>query len=616
MIPDQVVEEVRARADIVEVVGEFVPDLKKSGKDYKAKCPFHEDRTPSFYVVPAKGFYKCFGCGESGDAFTFVMKKMGLEFVEAVKYVGSRCGVDVQEVRRQDPEQDPMRPLLEANAFARDWFTAQLWESPAGARARTYLERRGVNREVADRFGLGYAPDDWRGLREAAAVHGIGDDVLLQVGLLTTSERSPEPYDRFRDRIIFPIETLPDRVVAFGGRVLDGGVKGAPKYLNSPETPLYHKGEVLYGLSSARHAIRREGGVLVVEGYMDVVSAVSAGLDHVVATLGTAMTPEHARLLKRYTTQVFLLFDSDLAGQKATFRAGDVLLSEGLHPSVVTLPPGEDPDSVAQSEGSDGLARYIDQALDIVDRKLQILEERDFFSSIDGVRRALDGLLPTVRAAADPALRDIYASKVAERTGVRPETIQDELRKAEAAPGRSGDPSARRPDPRQREGRGTTPRIGIPALGPERQLLLLLVKDRSWIDRAGELIGSVDFVEPTYRVIFEALVEDPELQAAPDGMDLAARAALEALLGSEEELAHGGRVFEDSVARIRRQSLDRRIFRLRRDLLEGHEGPEADEAREELEHLEDERKALGEDPATASRNLLKLSRGGNETSDG
>lgn len=616
MIPDQVVEEVRARADIVEVVGEFVPDLKKSGKDYKAKCPFHEDRTPSFYVVPAKGFYKCFGCGESGDAFTFVMKKMGLEFVEAVKYVGSRCGVDVQEVRRQDPEQDPMRPLLEANAFARDWFTAQLWESPAGTRARAYLERRGVNREVADRFGLGYAPDDWRGLREAAAVHGIGDDVLLQVGLLTTSERSPEPYDRFRDRIIFPIETLPGRVVAFGGRVLDGGVKGAPKYLNSPETPLYHKGEVLYGLSSARHAIRREGGVLVVEGYMDVVSAVSAGLDHVVATLGTAMTPEHARLLKRYTTQVFLLFDSDLAGQKATFRAGDVLLSEGLHPSVVTLPPGEDPDSVAQSEGSDGLARYIDQALDIVDRKLQILEERDFFSSIDGVRRALDGLLPTVRAAADPALRDIYASKVAERTGVRPETIQDELRKAEAAPGRSGDPSVRRPDPRQREGRGTTPRIGIPALGPERQLLLLLVKDRSWIDRAGELIGSVDFVEPTYRVIFEALVEDPELQAAPDGMDLAASAALEGLLGSEEELAHGGRVFEDSVARIRRQSLDRRISRLRRDLLEGHGGPEADEAREELEHLEDERKALGEDPATASRNLLKLSRGGNETSDG
>ena len=466
MIPDQVVEEVRARADIVEVVGEFVPDLKKSGKDYKAKCPFHEDRTPSFYVVPAKGFYKCFGCGESGDAFTFVMKKMGLEFVEAVKYVGSRCGVDVQEVRRQDPEQDPMRPLLEANAFARDWFTAQLWESPAGARARAYLERRGVNREVADRFGLGYAPDDWRGLREAAAVHGIGDDVLLQVGLLTTSERSPEPYDRFRDRIIFPIETLPDRVVAFGGRVLDGGVKGAPKYLNSPETPLYHKGEVLYGLSSARHAIRREGGVLVVEGYMDVVSAVSAGLDHVVATLGTAMTPEHARLLKRYTTQVFLLFDSDLAGQKATFRAGDVLLSEGLHPSVVTLPPGEDPDSVAQSEGSDGLARYIDQALDIVDRKLQILEERDFFSSIDGVRRALDGLLPTVRAAADPALRDIYASKVAERTGVRSETIQDELRKAEAAPGRTCDRYSPGTNQRHTEGRCTTPRIPKTALGP------------------------------------------------------------------------------------------------------------------------------------------------------
>ncbi len=615
MIPDDVVEEVRARADIVEVVGEFVSDLKRSGKDYKAKCPFHEDRTPSFYVVPAKGFYKCFGCGESGDAFTFVMKKLGLDFVEAVKYVGARCGVDVREVRRQDPEEDPLRPLLEANAFARSWFTEQLWNSPSGQRARSYLEARGVSREVADRFGLGYAPDEWRGLRDAAGVHGIGDDILLEVGLLTTSERSPEPYDRFRDRIIFPIENLPDRVVAFGGRVLDGGGKGAPKYLNSPETPLYHKGEVLYGLASARHAVRREGAVLVVEGYMDVVSAVSAGIENVVATLGTAMTPEHARLLKRYTTQVFLLFDSDLAGQKATFRAGDVLLAAGLHPSVVTLPPGEDPDSVAQKGGAQGLAQYIDQALDIVDRKLQILEERGFFSSIDGVRRALDGLLPTVRAASDPALKDIYVSKVSERTGVRPQTIQDELTKAEPVPGPGSTSPSRRPPARGGTGRPTSARIGIPSLGPERQLLLLLVKDRTWIDRAAEMIGGVDFVEPTYRVIFEALVEDHELQAAPDGMAPGAARVLEELLGSEEELGHGGRIFEDSMARIRRESLNQRIARLREELTAA-EGAEREELREELEHLEGERKSLGGDWVAASRNLLKHSRGGKETQGG
>ncbi|NNM04074.1 MAG: DNA primase, partial [Gemmatimonadetes bacterium] len=331
MIPDDVVDEVRARADIVDIIGEHVA-LKRAGKDFKARCPFHEERTPSFYVVPSKGFYKCFGCNESGDVFTFLMKRLGLSFVDAVKAVAVRVGVEVRDVSRQGGE-DPHRHLHEANSFAQEFFKKALWDRNAGRPARAYLKKRGIGRDAVERFDLGFAPDEWRSLREGAAVHGIEDPVLLEVGLLVQREIGKEPYDRFRNRIIFPIQSASGRTLAFGGRILGQSGKGAPKYLNSPETPVYHKGEVLYGLSWGKNAIRREEGGLVVEGYMDAVSLAAGGIENVVAPLGTSMTEDQAKLLARYCTKVFLLFDSDAAGLKATFRAGDVLLAAGLHPS-------------------------------------------------------------------------------------------------------------------------------------------------------------------------------------------------------------------------------------------------------------------------------------------
>src|SRR5688500_11391151 len=295
------VEEVRARADIVDVIGEFVP-LKKSGREYKANCPFHEERTPSFYVVPAKGFYKCFGCGESGDVFSFVMKRLGMDFVDAVKYVAARSGVEIREVSRGgDAPEDPFRPHYEANAFAREFFRRMLLDPAIGSDARDYLAHRGIDEATAERFGLGYAPDEWRALRDAAAKHGMSDALLVEVGLLTTSERAPEPYDRSRQRIMFPIEDPSGRVVAFGGRILGSGGsrstgKEPAKYVNTSETPIYHKGQVLYGLGWAKHAIRREGAALVVEGYMDTVSLAAAGFENVVAPLGTSFTDSQAQL--------------------------------------------------------------------------------------------------------------------------------------------------------------------------------------------------------------------------------------------------------------------------------------------------------------------------------
>jgi len=595
VIPDEVVDEVRARADIVDVIGEFVP-LKKAGREYKANCPFHEERTPSFYVVPDKGFYKCFGCQKSGDVFSFVMERLGLDFVEAVKHVAARAGVEVREVSRQREEEDPNAPLYAVNAFAADWFRQRLVDPEGGRVARAYLEGRGIDAHAAERFGLGYAPDEWRALRDAAARHGIDEAVMAEVGLLGSSDRSTEPYDRFRGRIIFPIESMAGKVVAFGGRVLTAERRDAPKYLNSPESPIYHKGQMLYGLSWARHAIRREESALVVEGYIDVVSLAAHGFDNVVAPLGTALTPEQAKLLARYTPRVYLLFDSDPAGLRATFRAGDTLLEEGLHPAVVTLPPGEDPDTLVRGQGPAALRRHVDDAMDVLDRKLQILEDRDYFSSIERTREAVDRLLPTLRAASDPALRDIYVAKVADRTGVRRETLEGELRRPEAPGPR---PRAEAPVPPR-----SVPATRLPRLGAERSLLLLMTKNPDFVERAGEWLGAEDFMDPAYRAIFQALLDDPELRAPPRGIDPVAGERLKEILDDPEEIGHAGRVFDDAVKRIRVGALSRHIEEIDRKIERTNEELQKRSLMEEKLRLARERRAMAPDDwITTARRL-------------
>jgi DNA primase len=611
MISDETVEEVRSRADLVEVVGEVV-QLKRSGKEWKGKCPFHDDRTPSFYVVPDKGFYKCFGCGESGDIFSFMMKRLGMDFNDAVKSLGARFGVEVREVGAGDEREDPNRPLWELNAFARDWFRSRLLDPEVGRAARKYLESRGVDPETSERFGLGLAPDGWRGLRDHAAHHGYSDDLLLEVGLLTTSERASEPYDRFRNRIIFPIESVTGKVVAFGGRILGPSGKGAPKYLNSPESTLYHKGRLLYALGWNRNSIRREEVALVVEGYMDVVALAAAGISNSVATLGTAMTPEQAHLLNRYGQRALLLFDSDEAGLRATFRAGDVLLAAGVHPSVVTFPPGEDPDTVVQSQGAEGLKEFLRGAVDLLDRKLQLLDDRGYFDSIDRTRRAVDKLLPTLRAVADPALRDLYVAKVAERTGVRRETLEEEIsRSRESRIGRGFEASGDRVDS---GGPSREPSSGVPArgssrrgggsgaggrtraptlrleLGPERQLLLLLLRSREWVERAAERVGPDDFRDSASREIFQRLLDDPELSPDQGEWSPQALRRLELLMGDPEELEDAGRIFDESVAVLEDRRLQIQQEKLKAALVAAENPAEKREIMEELNTLRMERR--------------------------
>ena len=597
MIPDDVVAEVKARADIVGVIGEFV-QLRKAGREFRGLSPFKKEKTPSFYVNPAKAFFHDFSSGESGDVFSFLMKHQGMSFVDAVKYVGARSGVEVREIRRGQGREDPWRPYYEASAYANTFFQERLWEWEGGQRARAYLEQRGIGRESGEDFGLGYAPDDWRALREAAAVHGLDERILLDVGLLKKSEKSDDPYDAFRNRIIFPIESESGRVLAFGGRLLGRTGKGAPKYLNSPESPIFQKGEILYGLRKARNHIRRNGSVMVVEGFTDVVSLASVEVRNVVAPLGTAMTEAHAGLLRRYTRQVRLLFDSDPAGQRATFRAADILLGQGLHASVVTLPDGEDPDSVARSGGAEAIREFVSQAVDVLDRKIAMLEERDYFGSIEKTRRALDRLLPTVRSVTDPRLRDIYIARVAERTGVRPETLAKEIGQRAATPA-----TATRRDYRRR-GRVPPSPTGM---GPEQELLRLMLHHRGWVGKVAESVGPSDLADGADRVIFEGLIADPDLVALPEG------ASPEAVRRFEQLEAHPGmaheleQVFADVLARILTKVINRRMDVVRARLHSAADHQEKVQLTSDLEELRREKAALpGADWSGSARALVNI----------
>lgn len=567
MIPDAIVEEVRLRADIVEIVGEHVA-LRRAGREFKGLCPFHHEKTPSFGVVPDRGFYKCFGCGESGDIFSFLMKHLGLSFVDAVKLVAARVGVEIPD-RTERREDDPNRLLYEAVAFAEDWFHRTLVESPEGEKARKYLARRGVGEEAIERFRLGAAPDAWRALREAAHVHGIGVDVLLAAGLIKESDRGDEPYDRFRDRLIFPIAEANDRTIAFGGRLLGAGGSGAPKYLNSPETPIYHKGRVLYGLNWSRSAIRREGGVLVVEGYMDYVSLAARGIENVVAGMGTALTPEQANLIARYAGKAWLLYDSDAAGMRATFRSGDALLRAGVHPLVVTLPAGEDPDSLARSGGAAALKPLLGNAADVLERKLEILDARGYLDDIEGKRRALDRLLPTLRATVDATLRDLYIDIIEKRTGVQRETLERELAQPE--------PPVWQPQGRERRStriRPREPEVQIRRDEAERLLLLLMVREARWIEAVAAEVSPGDFRDPQYRRIFQALLEaydeaeGPEsvAGAAADRVPDEAWATLESIRKSQAEIIDGEATLRDSLADIKFSALSLRLEELDRIL--------------------------------------------------
>jgi DNA primase len=522
------------------------------------------------------------------------MKLLGLYFIEAVKFVAERVGIVVPEVDPNQEKDNPYRDIREAVAFAGDWFETQLWDEKEGKRARQYLARRGLSEESIRRFGFGYAPDSWRGLREAAAVHEISDDVLTRAGLIKQSERAKEPFDVFRGRLMIPIYNLRGRPIGFGGRLLADS-DDAPKYINSPDTSIFHKGKIVYGLNWSRHAIRRQEVVLVVEGFMDAVSLMAADIENVIAPLGTALTETQARLLARYTKKALLLYDSDKAGLVATFKAADELLRAGVHPSVATLPTGEDPDSIVRKGGAAALAEHTDMAIDVLDRKIQILQKRGYLDTTEGKRRAVDGLFLTVRAASDEALRDIYLDRVSAVTGVRRVTLEREMERSATDWRKRRAPQQKTPLPAAEE---------VPKLGAERKLLLLLIRDRGLVQRVAEQVEADNFRTPEYREIYRALLAaDSTVPAAEPGQPGESLDWADPLPGplyervreiaaDPEELTHPEAVLVDAIARLRAHELEKRLADLMTEVLVADTGA-AVELASEIKKVRQELAALG-----------------------
>ena len=507
MIRDDVVERVREEADIVAIVGEYVK-LKRVGNSFRGPCPFHHGKNDNFSVT-LRGGYKCFVCGESGDVFTFVQKHLGLDFVEAVKLVGAKSGVEVHEVARRTEEKDAREPFWEINAAAADFFRRRLWESPDGESAREYLTSRGLSREDADRFGIGYAPADRTAMRDSLSSLGFDADRQLASGLLVARENSVEPRSRFRHRLMFPIYDGAGHVVGFGGRVLG---EGEPKYLNSAESEVFAKRRLLYGLNWAKQAIRKADRLIIVEGYFDVIRLMLAGITEAVAPLGTALTEDQAALVRKYTKNVFLLYDSDRAGLKATFRAGDILLAGGSSVRVISLPSGEDPDTFIAKFGAEAFEKAAAASIDVFDRKVQLLERGGWFADLRRKRQALDKLLPTLRVTADALTRDLYVARTSEVAGVSREQLMRELETApreRRAPAETGapPPSAAEPVVRRRERRADHRSIGVRA---ERELVRLLLAYRRYAEATAERVGADAFTDPVYRAIFTELAMDSD----------------------------------------------------------------------------------------------------------
>ena len=494
MISPDLIEQIRDAADLVTLIGEHV-ELKRTGSDFRGPCPFHGGTHRNFSVVPKKQMYHCFVCHESGDVFTFWMKKFGLDYPTAVREIAGKVGIVVPEDRATGP--DPNEPLYSAVGAAADWFARQLRESEEAASAREYLARRGIEDATRDEYQLGYAPARGDAVRDALKALGITDDVQLQAGLLVEREDT-SVAPRFRGRLIFPIADVRGRVVGFGGRILG---EGEPKYLNSPESSLFHKGGLLYGLDRARGAIRTASLAILVEGYVDAIRLHAAGIQNTIAPLGTALTPEQARVLRRYTRQVAIAYDADTPGLRATFRAGDELLRQGASVSVVTLPPGEDPDTLVRAKGAAAFTALLEQALDVFDRKIQLLEKKGLFGTLEGRRAALDRLLPTVRAAADPITRELYIARASERTNVAKSVLEQEVLRLEAR-------SAPRPAPEPGRGaRPAEPETARPTqeIPSERTLVHLMLLDPGWVGRVRGALSPNDFRHPLYREIAAAL---------------------------------------------------------------------------------------------------------------
>jgi len=558
-IPEDRIEEIRNRINIVDLVSEYVT-LKKAGRNYIGSCPFHKEKTPSFTVNAEKQIYHCFGCGEGGNAFSFLMKIGNMTFPEAVRHLAGKLGITLpsRETPEEKNRQDQRETLLRVNYLAAGYYARSL-RSPAGARGKAYLEKRGIKPETIETFQLGYAPEGWRNLRDHLQREKVSLKHAEQAGLLV-SRKDGDFYDRFRGRLMFPIEDVNGNVIAFGGRIIG---EGEPKYLNSPESSIYVKGRNLYGLARAKNAIRRDETLIIVEGYFDFLALWNHGIQNVAATLGTALTREHVDLIKRYTGSVALTFDADAGGKSALERSMSLFLERGLRARAVVLSDGKDPDEFISKHGKEAFLEEIGRARALVDYYID--EVIGHGTNIDDRRGALKGAIPFIAGISDPTERDQFMKRVSERLGVDEELVRREV---------SHHPAGRReeaPAPRQ-----TT--IGIDRV--ELALIQMMLENPSKVRDVIEGNILFFFTSDALKSLGETIAaghrsgQPPRLADMIDRIEN--RAIREKLLeltvsAGQSESSVSDRLFDDTVRRVKERWYKERQRDLRVRLLRAQE---------------------------------------------
>lgn len=426
-INQEKIEQVRQASDIVEVVSGYV-NLQRRGKNYFGLCPFHQEKTASFSVNPEMQIFHCFGCGAGGNVFTFIMRMDRLTFPEAVRRLAKSAGILLPEENEDLASLQEKEALFYINQLAAEFFCRTLVESAEAEGARAYLTSRGISAQEWKEYVIGYAPNRWTGLLDHGRSQSVNPDLLHKAGLVIKNERG-DFYDRFRGRVTFAIHNLTGQVVAFGCRRLNDD--DSPKYINSPETDIYQKRSILYGLHLSRPAVRDQNKVIILEGYTDLISLRRVGVLNVVATAGTSLTEEQSRLLRRYTTNSYLLYDGDSAGAAASLRGADVLLAMGLDVKICTLPKGLDPDAFARAQGRSGVDQVLAAAMNLQDFKLQRLHEQGLLATPGMKATAVRDLLATVAKISDPLQKSFYLRDLAEKLSLEESMLWQEIRKHE-----------------------------------------------------------------------------------------------------------------------------------------------------------------------------------------
>ena len=519
-IPEEKIDEIRSVADLVDVVGDYVR-LKRRGSNFVGLCPFHDEKTPSFNVNPERAIYKCFGCGEGGNVFQFVMAMERIGFPEAVRLLAERTGVELPEEKK--PEQSTEREaIFHALRFAARYFYRLLTQEEAGSPGLDYFRERGFSNEIIKKFGLGYATDAWDGLMQAATKKQINIETLEKAGLIIPRREKKGYYDRYRGRIIFPIWSHVGKVLGFGGRILKPA-ENIPKYINSPETAVYHKSRVLYGLHQSKQAIRKQQEALLVEGYTDVLSLYQHGIENIVATSGTALTPEQIKLLMRYTRQAVLVFDADSAGAGAAIRGIDLMLEQGMTVYGLSLPEGEDPDSFLREKGASGFQDFLaKERKDFIAFKYGLAKKTGQLDTPEGQAEAMMGIVSSIHFIKDPLLQESYirrASDVLDVPDLKLYQALSNLDKQKKRKRRTPDLPARSPVPEDERPVITRPSVSpVKEALPEEKLLIRLMLEHG-TPMVELILGNMAVAEfsegPSRKIIetFLAMYEKGEMKA-------------------------------------------------------------------------------------------------------